>query len=360
MMKKTITLIFIIFCIGIILLTIYNVDTTKADTVTLANTVISKWQSNGSPTSWSEGASGIYRTNGHEYRYVGANVDNWVSFNNDMYRIIGVFDSSTTGVSGNLVKLIRDKTLMYSAWGAFNDTTNYTTFSNYNNNWTKPANLNVLLNTYFFNSDATSQYGTCEDLLYYTIANTSYGNNYKTNDCSKIKRYSIKTQELRNYIQPASWYLKGYKTPEYSKSQFYSCERSDSSSISNCDKSNFYGDTTVTKASNLRIGLMYVSDYLYASGHYSSSDTTAASYYEGRYPSQNWLYNGFEWTITPVGTVGQTSFGVTRDGIINSFITVNALGVRPSFYLKSSVYVTGGNGSYSNPYTIACDNCGTN
>ena len=48
-------------------------------------------------------AYGLYtdsngNTQYHEYRYVGANPNNYVWFNNDMYRIIGIFDGYSHGV----------------------------------------------------------------------------------------------------------------------------------------------------------------------------------------------------------------------------------------------------------------------
>ena len=307
----------------------------------------------GNCTSWSSGFSGVcatssYSDNGvtkyHDYRYVGANVNNWVKFDNEDYRIIGVFDDYSHGVSGKkLVKLISADQLFASSWGVYNDTTNYTTYSNYNGNWNKPSNLNVLLNTYYMNSSDISLYGTCENLTYFDSSNS-----YKTLDCSKIKRYGIKTTKTRDYIQPATWYLKGYSSYSYSKQNFYTCERSDSTSISSCNKSSVTG--AVTKIENTSVGLMYVSDYLYASGYFSSSDTTTAS--SSYYGQQNWLYDGFEWTITPMGGNSYNVFNVTTTGNLNYVSVYNSRGVRATFYLKYNTRVLSGNGTYNNPYKI--------
>ena len=100
---------------------------------------------------------------------------------------------------------------------------------------------------------------------------------------------------------------------------------------------------------------MYVSDYMYASGYKENTSTlTVASYYNG---SQNWMFKGYEWTITPIYSSANDVFGVSGGGYVSNFTSRNGYGIRPTFYLKEDVYVTGGNGSFDNPYTIACDTC---
>ena len=48
----------------------------------------------------------------YDYIYVGINVNNYIKFNNDLYRIIGVFDSNNYGQDGKmLVKLITSRIL---------------------------------------------------------------------------------------------------------------------------------------------------------------------------------------------------------------------------------------------------------
>ena len=152
-MKKIVTSLLIVIFIGLIVISITNIDNTKAipGPITFADEVISLSQGN----SWNSGASGVYQTNGHEYRYVGANVNNYVKFNNDLYQIIGVFDSNSTGVSANLVKIIRARSIGGYSWGATNAASAYTTYSKFDSNWLT-ANANILLNEYFLNATDTS------------------------------------------------------------------------------------------------------------------------------------------------------------------------------------------------------------
>ena len=337
-MKKIVISILTILLVGIIVISITNIDTTKAATTTLADKIISLSQG----SSWSSGASGVYYTNSHEYRYVGANVNNYVSFNNDLYRIIGVFDSNSTGVSGNLVKLIRARSIGGYSWGATNTASAYTTYSTYNNNW-ETANANILLNEYFLNAtDTSSSYKSCSDWTYFYN-----NNNYKTKDCSDIVGYGIQTTNLRNYIQPVTWYLKGYNSNGYSKQNFYTCERSDATTITNCTSGN--SGSYATKVTNKSIGLMYVSDYLYASGYYSSTATATGS--AQYYGNQNWLYKGYEWTITPVGSGGTTAF-LVLSGSVRSSSAYYPYALRPTFYLKSTIKIKSGAGTFNNPYII--------
>ena len=340
--KKLITSLIFIIIVGVIITSLtvskksYAVGTTLVDTV--------KALSSGS--SWSAGASGVYYTNAHEYRYIGAEVNNYVSFNNDLYRIIGVFDSNSHGVSGTeMVKLIRARTLGAASWGAYNTDSSTGTYSGYANDWTgksktSKANLNVLLNEYFYNKTSTSStYGDCANWTYFND-----DNGYKTKDCSDIITYGIDSS-LRGYIESATWYLYGNGTNQ-SKQNWYLCERGGNSCTTSGSGT---GDASVTS----KMGLMYLSDYLYASGYNSSTNTN--SQLDDYYGNKNWLYKGFEWTQTPCAFDADYVWLVTSRA--EGSPTSNPWGWRPTFYLKSSVYVTGGNGSFDDPYTLGCDNC---
>ena len=100
---------------------------------------------------------------------------------------------------------------------------------------------------------------------------------------------------------------------------------------------------------------MYISDYMYASGYYSSDDTTTGS--SSYYGNQNWLYEGFEWMITPKSDSANYAFHVYSIGCLSSDYTNLGYGVRPTFYLKSSVYIEDGEGTFDSPYILACDEC---
>ena len=346
MSKKKIIIIVSILLVSITIIVIgfnskksYAVGTTLVDTVKALN----------KGSSWSAGASGVYYTNSHEYRYVGAEVNNYVKFNNDLYRIIGVFDSNSHGKSGEMVKLIRSRPIGTYSWGVYNSSNTSGTYSGNANDWTGTttkvkANLNVLLNEYFYNkTSASSTYGPCTNWTYYS-SNTDY----RTNSCSQIVGYGI-DESLRGYIETATWYLYGSDTNQR-KQNWYLCERGGNS----CKGANNGAYSTTTDA---KIGLMYLSDYLYASGYYTSSDTTIP-YGSGMsyFGNKNWLYKGYEWTLTPYTSLANIVWSVS-DGSAGYGSASNPYSVRPTFYLKSSVYVTGGDGSFDNPFTLGCNDC---
>ena len=336
--KKLITSLVFIIIVGAIIISLtvskksYAVGTTLVDTVKALN----------KGSSWSSGASGVYYTNNHEYRYIGAEVNNYVSFNNDLYRIIGVFDSNSHGVSGTeMVKLIRARILEGTTWGVYNTDSSTGTYSGYANDWTgksktSKANLNVLLNEYFYNKTSTSStYGDCANWTYFND-----DNGYKTKDCSDIITYGIDSS-LRGYIESATWYLYGNGTNQ-SKQNWYLCERGGNSCTTSGSGT---GDASVTS----KMGLMYLSDYLYASGYYSSTNTTdQRNHYYG---NKNWLYKGFEWTQTPRAPGANLVWFVGRGEAYNRE-TYFSYWWRPSLYLKSDIKISEGYGTYNNPYIL--------
>ncbi len=295
---------------------------------------------------------GLYATNSytasdgttkyHDYRYVGADPNNYVWFNNDMYQIIGVFDENSHGKTGQyLVKLIMANPLGAFSWGVYNSSNTPGTYFNYKNDWTSnttgiKANLNVLFNEYFLNSTNTSStYGACSNWTYF-YSDT----NYRTNDCSDIVGYGIDSSAL-NSIETTTWYLYGSGTNQ-SKQNWYLCERGGNS----CTGANSGSYSTTTDA---KIGLMYLSDYLYASSYYTSSDATVQN--TSYFGNKNWLYKEYEWLLTPYAS-DSGNVWMVRYGSVNTSYSNRPSSARPSFYLKSTVSISGGDGTFANPYVI--------
>ena len=328
----------------------YAVSTTFADTImNLASTDACNADGTGvcATNSYTDNGTTKY----HDYRFRGADPKNYVSFNNDIYRVIGVFDSNTHGVEGKyLVKLIRSRILGDYSWGIYNTTNTSGTYSDYKNDWTGnttgvKASANVLLNEFFYNkTDTSSTYGACSSWTYY-----SSDNNYKTFSCSDIVGHGLDSNS-QNYIEEVTWYLKGYKDNIYSKQNFYLCERGLSTDTTDCMSANSGAYDVSTTA---KIGLMYASDYLYASSYFADTATTTAS--SDYYGNKNWLYKGYEWTITP-DTDSSYSISLVRPtgGLTTNYNSASYdYGIRPTFYLKSNVNVTGGTGTFDNPYKLS-------
>ena len=147
--------------------------------------------------------------------------------------------------------------------------------------------------------------------------------------------------KLTSYIEDATWYLYGSGTDK-SKQNWYLCERGGNSCTASGPNT---GDASVTS----KMGLMYLSDYLYASGYYSSSDTTTQD--QNYFGNKNWLYKGYEWTLTPYAS-GTNRVWYVYIGRAYDSASSSPSGSRPAFYLKSDIKISGGFGTYNNPYIL--------
>ncbi len=105
-----------------------------------------------------------------------------------------------------------------------------------------------------------------------------------------------------------------------------------------------------------KIGLMYVTDYYYSASPnawtlvgYEASDATkdyrAAT-------SINWLYLGYEWTISRFSDDTATAFCVNNDGGVSGNSVDHPAKARPSFHLLSSTTYVSGSGSMSDPVRV--------
>ena len=251
------------------------------------------------------------------YRYEGKNPNNYVLFNGELWRIIGVFDSNTHGKSGqNLTKIIREESIGSYAWNKSNT-----------NNWTD-SSLKTILNDYYYNASST---GVDECYFYST---TVPGN------CDFTKTGLNETS--RSMIENVTWHLGGHSTQSATASTFYTAERG----------TTVYGSNSTTTTGY--IGLMYPSDYGYSVLASSCARTTnLSSYNRSSCGGQSWLLkNGYEWTMTHKTSFSNSVFIVYYNANLSYDSANNGSAVRPTAYLKSNVYVISGTGSITDPYVI--------
>ena len=257
--------------------------------------------------------------NENGYRYEGKNPNNYIWFNNEYWRIIGVFDSASHGVSGkNLVKIIRADVLDGLAWHKSNT-----------NDWTA-SSLKSLLNGAYYNAQDGTSSGYCYG--YSTIA---------TANCDYTKR-GIQSG-YRGMIANVTWYLGGFSRTSATTSAFYGYERGTTV---------YSGRPTSTTG---YIGLMYPSDYGYSVLSSSCTRTTnLGSYNSAKCAGQSWLYGkGYEWTLTPNSSGSSSVFYLYSSGYLNNSSNANyGYGSRPVLYLDASVYKIDGDGSLKNPYIV--------
>jgi len=255
------------------------------------------------------------------YRYEGKNPNNYIWFNNEYWRIIGVFDSASHGLDGkNLVKIIRASALGGLAWD-----------KSFTNNWTT-ASLNFLLNGAYYNATDGTNSGYC-------IGNAARAT--IISNCNYTKK-GIQAG-YRGMIANVTWYLGGYSSIKTTTDAFYGYERGTMV---------YSGRPTSTTG---YIGLMYPSDYGYSVLSSSCARTTNLdSYGTSTCAGASWLYGqGYEWLLTPFSTESGFVFFFSYSGNLNYDHTVYGYNsFRPVIYLNASVYKIDGDGSLNSPYII--------
>ena len=263
-----------------------------------------------------QGGGQVVSENG--YRYEGKNPNNYIWFNNEYWRIIGVFDSNSHGQSGkNLVKIIREEPIGGLAWHKSNT-----------NDWTA-ASLNKLLNGAYLNAQDGTDSGYCY----------GYSTSVSTN-CDYTKK-GIQ-DGYRAMIANVTWYLGGYSDTNATAEAFYGYERGTTV---------YSGRPTSTTG---YIGLMYPSDYGYSVLASSCARTTnLVSYNNATCSGQSWLYGkGYEWTIAPDSSYSDYVLGLSSAGYLDRNYATYGYGSRPVLYLDASVYKIDGDGSIGSPYII--------
>ena len=104
----------------------------------------------------------------------------------------------------------------------------------------------------------------------------------------------------------------------------------------------------------MKIGLMYVSDYGY--GANPEKWTTALAYPDGEnYGTDNWLYLGsnFEWLISRSTSITYYACNVASSGGgVSVDIVYLTYAVRPSFSLTSTVTISSGTGTSTDPFVL--------
>ena len=264
-------------------------------------------------------------------RYIGANPNNYVSFNGELWRIIGIFSEDTHGISNTkLIKLIRNESIGNYSW---DNTSSYGS-----NDWSDSA-LQIVLNSGAYYNRTS---GTCPD------------GSYESTTTCDFSSTGI-TDEAKSMIETVTWKLGGSSTyDDVTASMFYERERG----------------TTVysgmpTEWSG-KVGLMYPSDYGYATSGGATTDrqtclaTEMYSWNSSSYSdckTNNWLYNiSWQWTITPRSSNSVTVCNVHTNGNLSHGFASDGDATRPSIYLKANITISGGDGSYELPYQLSLNN----
>ena len=290
-----------------------------------------------------QGENGIYYhdaslTNGagdNSYRYAGASdqVNNYVCFGSsttpcpadNLYRIIGVF--------GDKVKLIKSDYATTALLGADGDYSKMYTANNWDNSNYKGNNL---ANIAAYNWNKSNQNTWSLSNLNKTNLNQNFITNIGADWAAKIAE--------------TTWKVGGNTFANIANT---SAKKAYQNEIVNPVTKNSQDNKTEYSA---KIGLMYVSDYMYAvpqdkwtlvGNHSSGNDYGTAT-------SVNWMYMGLhEWTISRYSDTSNYVFYVNYTGSVSSNnVGDDAFGVRPVFNLTSSVNYVSGSGTATDPILV--------
>ncbi len=295
-------------------------------------------------------------------RYIGEDPNNYVSIDGDIWRIIGVMKDidDGTGNKEDRVKLIRSTSIGSYSWDTSESSING---GNGVNEWSQ-ADLMKLLNPgYESKSVGGSLYWNNQSGKCYSSSNNG------TTSCN-FTSTGIK-DKLKTLISDVVWNIgandgKTYTYNNIITSKFYELERS-SNTGKICSSGTYCNDTVErTTTWTGKVGLMYPSDYGYATSGGSTTDRAACLNKElynwgsssvSDCKNNDWLYNSssVQWTISPRAYSSRASivFGVNSDGRVIGNFVYSGYGGRPVVYLTSNVGVQNGDGSSGNPFILA-------
>ncbi len=232
-----------------------------------------------------------------EYRYRGASPKNYVTFNNEIWRILGVFPvDDGTGNIENRIKLVRNESIGNKAWN-----------TSATNNWTTASLQTELNGTYLTGLTSTAQ----------------------------------------SMIGNAKYYLGGATRSNITKDVMYSNERQISGNM-------YYVGTNPTNWVG-KVAVMYASDYGYAVPDICTQNLNTYKDDTTNCVNTNWLYNikVTEWVLNQV-TKNAYAFNIYGGNYINSGgrNVTSSYAVRPVLYLNETQEFKDGNGSLESPFQL--------
>ena len=229
-----------------------------------------------------------------EYRYIGSNPDNYVQFNNELWRIIGIFDGQ--------LNIIRNESLGDMAWD-----------SNNVNDWSTASLQTYLNNDYYGTIDSEDQ--TKIDSAYVW----KLGGSFTYNDVTAQMFYERERGTEVYSGNPTEW--TGSIALMYPSDYGFSTSGGSTTNRSSCLAKELY--------------------------NWNSSSFSDCK-------NNSWLYDSStsQWTLTH-GVWGSNSvFRVFDDGYVSIDDVSNSRAVRPAVYLLSNVEIVSGIGTSDDPYIL--------
>ena len=245
-------------------------------------------------------------TTDNNLRYIGANPNNYVSFNNELWRIIGSMNNidDGTGTKETRLKIIQNN--FYGVDKQFD--------SAGTKNWSE-ASLQVELNNTFL-SNISNDYQLMIENALWNLGGSDTFDNLTVNDFYQKERGNLTYNNL-----PAKWV--GMVGLIYPSDYGFATNGGSNKTRENCLK-----------------------DYLYNWNLAENNDCK----------NNDWLYNNITnlLSITQVSTRTEHVFRICINGAINyDDVRDNDNGSKAVLYLKSNVKIISGDGSDTNPYQLS-------
>ena len=242
-------------------------------------------------------------------RYQGKNPDNYIWYNDELWRIIGnipVCLTSGCSTTENRVKIIR------------NDSIGGIKYDESSSTW-MGSNVQSLLNTCYLGKTSS-----CDSYCYSYSTEAKGLCDYSSDGIDTTNFYGNMVEDVYFNVGAGD---ETYKTA-----------------------ANYYTQEIATHTtSTSKIGLMYASDWGYAIEDFTGVLGSDGSPQNSS--NKNWLMsNGYEWTMSAYSS--SYPLDAHNRGFLDYPSASNGLSIRPALYLKSNVYVTGGTGSKVAPYRI--------
>ena len=304
--------------------------------------------------------------NQDEYRYAGVNytdaetpyVHNYVSFNNEIWRIIGLVNVKTDSGIEQRVKIVRTDGV-----GNQKDFGNYSWNTNWTSNWTE-ATLKDMLNGIYYKSET----GEC----YIGNNYDHYAPNYGPCDFSSGTDLPKGLDEMsRNMVDSeVIWNISGSEDYETTK-KYYEKERGSASPSHDryAESPEYYpaewSDETDVGGKHNGIGLIYPSDYGYATNGGSLGRNLCLNvWFNGRNNywikgnecyENDWLKpDKYIFTLFTYLYTGSDVYSINPNYGISpgSDTVVMTNAVWPTAYLTKNVTITSGEGTMEKPYEL--------
>ena len=292
-------------------------------------------------------ANGLKKDNTSDanVRYEGANPNNYVSFNDELWRIIGVF--------GDNIKLVRTEELGKLSWDSSDSSIN----GGWGVNEWSQADLKEYLNTMYYGGTSVTCYG---------------GSNNKTTTCPTGSLNSTAKSMINNYtwntgaINDEDTTIVNQETFALNTVPFYNAERGSVNGkicTSGTDCNDIVTRTTTWPG---YVALPYVTDWAYASSETACATNIADGLDALNFildnmtcKKNNWMHHGSTmdetmWMLSPyaLSDVADFVWDVRGDGLVGGDEASSALSVFPSVYLNTEVKITSGSGTSSDPYIL--------